>query len=83
MCVDCRRVFPSRDAYAMHALMRAQSEVCSPTSAEPSLGNVDDMKITVKREPPSPPDERPTKRPRGQINLELFMYNSLSPDIIY
>ena len=29
VCVDCRSVFPSRDSYAMHMMMRAQSETCS------------------------------------------------------
>ena len=34
VCVDCRRVFPSRDSYAMHMLMRAQSEVCGDSIAD-------------------------------------------------
>ena len=28
VCVECRRVFPSRDSYAMHMLLRAQTEAC-------------------------------------------------------
>lgn len=30
MCVDCRAIFPARDSYAMHMMMRAQSESCTP-----------------------------------------------------
>lgn len=28
ICVDCRAIFPTRDSYAMHMMMRAQSETC-------------------------------------------------------
>ena len=35
VCVDCRTVFPSRDAYAMHMMMRAQNESCAPQHALP------------------------------------------------
>lgn len=38
MCVDCRAVFPGRDAYAMHMMMRAQTESCSPLVV-PDLDN--------------------------------------------
>ena len=30
MCIDCRAIFPARDSYAMHMMMRAQSESCTP-----------------------------------------------------
>ena len=30
VCVDCRAIFATRDSYAMHMMMRAQSESCTP-----------------------------------------------------
>lgn len=35
VCVDCRSIFASRDAYAMHMMLRAQNESCSPTEQIP------------------------------------------------
>lgn len=41
VCVDCRRVFPSRDSYAMHMLLRAQSEVCGDSMTHTRDGLTD------------------------------------------
>ena len=40
VCVECRRVFPSRDSYAMHMLLRAQTEACGDVLSDMGDGEV-------------------------------------------
>ena len=35
VCVDCRSIFASRDAYAMHMMLRAQNETCAGPETKP------------------------------------------------
>ncbi len=68
VCVDCRSIFATRDAYAMHMMMRAQNETCK------GIGT--DIKPTVQAK-----IETRTFTPEEQIE-KLNMVNSPSANLI-
>ena len=62
MCVDCRAIFPARDSYAMHMMMRAQSESCM--SLESMAEQDDDVTSRASASPMSTRSIRASPAPR-------------------
>lgn len=45
VCVDCRSIFATRDSYAMHMMMRAQSETCDKMEEDDNEPDVPEQKV--------------------------------------
>ena len=89
VCVDCRSIFASRDAYAMHMMLRAQTESCSTALAPTTLSHTTKIDMvseshsdTSTSAPSSKPPSRAGSVVTGSRNSSPLNLTTSTPSLV-